>query len=54
MNDKKIKNFRQTGIDKGGEYSFENFTFKLLRRNGSIKKLLDLISTLLDKKLSIK
>jgi len=50
---KKIKNFRQTGLDKGGEYSFENLTFKLLRRNGSIKKLLDLKSTLLDKKLSI-
>lgn len=50
---KKIKNFRQTGLDKGGEFSFENLTFKLLRRNGSIKKLLDLKSTLLDKKLSI-
>lgn len=50
---KKIKNFRQTGLDKGGEYSFENLTFKLLRRNGSIKKLLDLKSALLDKKLSI-
>lgn len=50
---KKIKNFRQSGLDKSGEYSFENLTFKLLRRNGSIKKLLDLKSMLLDRKLSI-
>jgi predicted nucleotidyltransferase len=39
---KKIKKFRQSGLEMGGEYSYENLTFKLLRRNGYIKKLLDL------------
>jgi len=38
----KIKKFRQSGLDRGGEYSYENLTFKLLRRNGYIKKLIDL------------
>lgn len=50
---KKLKKFRQTGLDTGGEYSYENLTFKLLRRNGSIQKLLDLKSHIVDKKLSI-
>lgn len=51
---KKIKEFRQSGLEDGGEYSYENLTFKLLRRNGYIKKLLDLKSQLADKKLSLK
>ena len=38
----KIKSFRQSGLDSGGEYSYENLTFKLLRRNGYIGKLLKL------------
>ena len=50
---KKLKKFRQTGLEGGGEYSYENLTFKLLRRNGYIKKLLDLKSNITDKKLSI-
>jgi len=50
---KKIKKFRQSGLESGGEYSYENLTFKLLRRNGYIKKLLDLKNTITDKKLSI-
>lgn len=50
---KKLKSFRQCGLDKGGEYSYENLTFKLLRRNGYIQKLLDLKNKLLDKKLSL-
>lgn len=50
---KKLKSFRQCGLDKGGEYSYENLTFKLLRRNGYIEKLLKLKTTLTDKKLSI-
>jgi predicted nucleotidyltransferase len=50
---KKLKSFRQCGLDKGGEYSYENLTFKLLRRNGYIEKLLKLKTTLIDKKLSI-
>jgi hypothetical protein len=50
---KKIKNFRQSGLESGGEYSYENLTFKLLRRNGYIEKILDLKSKIIDKKLSI-
>lgn len=50
---KKIKKFRQSGLEKGGEYSYENLTFKLLRRNGYIEKLLKLKTDITDKKLSI-
>jgi hypothetical protein len=49
----KIKKFRQSGLDVGGEYSYENLTFKLLRRNGYIEKLIDLKNKLKDNKLSI-
>ena len=49
----KLKRFRQSGLDDGGEYSYENLTFKLLRRNGYIEKLLGLKKKLIDKKLSV-
>jgi predicted nucleotidyltransferase len=50
---KKMKEFRQSGLESGGEYSYENLTFKLLRRNGYIEKLLKLKTNITDKKLSI-
>jgi len=50
---KRIKKFRQTGLSDGGEYSYENLTFKLLRRNGYIEKLFKLKNNITDKKLSI-
>ena len=50
---KKIKTFRQSGLESGGEYSYENLTFKLLRRNGYIGKLINLKTKVIDKKLSI-
>jgi hypothetical protein len=50
---RKIKTFRQSGLEQGGEYSYENLTFKLLRRNGYIEKLLKLKTDITDKKLSI-
>ena len=50
---KKLKKFRQSGLDTGGEYSYENLTFKLLRRNGYMEKLLNLKNKLIDKKLSV-
>jgi hypothetical protein len=50
---KKIKDFRQSGLESGGEYSYENLVFKLLRRNGYIEKLIKLKTALTDKKLSI-
>lgn len=49
----KIKKFRKCGLEHGGEYSYENLTFKLLRRNGSIERLLDLKRKVADNKLSI-
>lgn len=50
---KKIEKFRKSGLEKNGEYSYENLVFKLLRRNNYIKKLLDLKNIQIDKKLSI-
>ena len=49
----KIKQFRQSGLESGGEYSYENLTFKLLRRNGYIQKLLDIKKGITNKKLSV-
>lgn len=46
---KKIKDNRQKGLDKEGEYSTENLVFKLLRRNGYITKILDLKTKIYDK-----
>jgi len=39
---KKITDNRKAGLEKEGELSVENLVFKLLRRNGYIKKILDL------------
>ncbi len=50
---KKIKALRQAGLDRAGEYSYENLAFKLLRRTGSIEKLFTLGNTLADRKLSL-
>jgi hypothetical protein len=49
----KIKKFRKSGLESGGEYSYENLTFKLLRRNGYIEKLMDLRNSISNKKLSL-
>jgi hypothetical protein len=49
----KLKKFRQSGLERGGEFSYENLTFKLLRRNGYIEKLMTVKSKILDKELSI-
>lgn len=50
---KKLKEFRQSGLESGGEFSYENLVFKLLRRNGTIEKLLNLKTQQIDKKLSV-
>lgn len=50
---KKLKKFRQSGLEKGGEYSYENLTFKLLRRNGYINKLMELKNKIIGKNLSV-
>jgi len=49
----KLKKFRQSGLDGDGEFSYENLSFKLLRRNGYIEKLLNIQTSSTDKKLSI-
>ena len=38
---KKIKKFRQSGLEERGEYSYENLTFKYLRNHDHIKTLFD-------------
>lgn len=49
----KIKNYRKTGLDKGGELSYENLVFKYLRRSGYIDKLFDLEKDYVNKELSL-
>ena len=49
----KIKKFRQSGLERGGEFSYENLTFKLLRRNGYIGKLINIKTANKNKKLSL-
>ena len=50
---KKIKKYRQCGLEEGGEFSIENMVFKFLRRNGYIEKLLEFRNKNLDSKLSM-
>jgi murein DD-endopeptidase MepM/ murein hydrolase activator NlpD/LAS superfamily LD-carboxypeptidase LdcB len=50
----KIKKYRKTGLDKGGEMSYENLVFKYLRRSGHIEKLFNYKKERIDKELSIK
>ena len=49
----KLKDYRKSGLDKEGELSYENLTFKFLRRDGSIEKLFDAANRFTDKELSI-
>jgi len=35
----KLKKMRQCGLESGGEFSVENLTYKVLRRNGTLEKL---------------
>lgn len=49
----KIKKMRQSGLDREGEYSYENITFKVLRRVGLLDKLSDLETMSYDKSLSM-
>jgi predicted nucleotidyltransferase len=50
---KKIKNFRQAGLEERGEYSYENLTFKYLRNKEHMKHLFDLRDNSYDKELSL-
>jgi predicted nucleotidyltransferase len=49
----KLKDYRQSGLNKDGEFSYENLVFKYLRRSGHIGKLFDEKTKIKDKELSI-
>jgi murein DD-endopeptidase MepM/ murein hydrolase activator NlpD len=49
----KIKKYRQAGLEKEGELSYENLVFKFLRRSEYMKKLLDSSNKAVDKELSV-
>ena len=49
----KIKKYRQSGLEEGGEYSEENLVFKMLRRTGYMEKLSDGKHELEDKVMSL-
>lgn len=49
----KIKDYRSVGLEKDGEYSYENLVFKFLRRNGYIQKLFDFKNDTIDNLLSM-
>ena len=50
---KKIRDMRNSGLDKAGEYAFENLVFKELRNKGYIDKLATYILKLQDKSLTL-
>jgi predicted nucleotidyltransferase len=50
---KKIKKFRQSGLEEKGEYSYENLTFKFLRNKEHMKTLFDIRDTSYDKNMSL-
>ena len=38
----RLRKFRKSGLETGGEFSVENLTFKVLRRSGAIGELIDI------------
>jgi len=50
---KRIKDMRQSGLEKNGEFGAENLAFKLLRNTGLIQKLYDAETIETDKELSL-
>ncbi len=50
----KLKSFRTAGLKKGGEYSYENLVFKVLRRNGYLDKFRNAADKIIDKQLTLK
>jgi Txe/YoeB family toxin of Txe-Axe toxin-antitoxin module len=50
---KKLKDYRKSGLEKEGEYSYENLVFKYLRRSGLLEKLYNTVSRQTDKELSV-
>ena len=50
---KKIKKFRQAGLERTGEFSHENLAFKFLRNKEFIKSLFDVRNLSYDKMMSV-
>jgi hypothetical protein len=50
---KRLKAMRQSGLERGGEFSVENMTVKQLRSSGLIAKLFHERADLIDRKLSL-
>lgn len=50
---KKLRDMRSAGIQKGGEFSFENLVFKELRNQGYLDKMNNYEKTRQDKQLSL-
>lgn len=50
----KLKNYRQSGLDKYGELSTENLVFKALRNNGDLENIQDRKIDIVNKNLSLK
>lgn len=49
----KLKDYRKSGLEKEGEYSYENLVFKYLRRSRLLEKLYDTVNRQTDKELSV-
>jgi len=49
----KIKKLRNSGLEKGGEYSIENLVFKIIRKSGYLDKLSDIKTKSFDTSLSL-
>ena len=45
---------RKSGLEKGGEFSIENLSFKYLRNNNYIERLHNIIQKTFDSNLSLK
>jgi len=49
----KIRKMRQSGLEKGGEYSEENMVYKILRAEGYVEKMYQMKDNIFDIKLSV-
>ena len=50
---KRIADFRKAGLAEHGEFGVENLTFKILRNNGTIKRIKESLERSLDKSLTV-
>ena len=50
----KLRNYRQSGLEAGGEFSVENLVFKYLRNTEEIGKIMDLKRDAYDAMMSVR